>query len=242
MQRIQLAFVLHPYLLWAFLLHLNHLPALQKHSGRLPDSVVFENDFITCFYVFSYLLLKICFSTDLRFLSQLSRSVLISVFLIWIEIALFVGPSFIQLLNHPGLKQQPKAAPFELTPPFWICRVPNISDLRNWKPSVPRSVLWQTQLCSCVPHGHSWLSLSPHVGPSPVCCTGTAGRGLSSPSLPCLRWQQRTSCSWAKCQHREELLQGMGWAWLRDWTGRSWVGQGTREERGFWKERWSSAQ
>lgn len=24
----------------------------------------------------------------------------------------------------------------------------------------------------------------------------------------------------------------MGWAWLGDWSGRSWVGQGTREERG----------
>lgn len=36
-----------------------------RHSGRLPASVVFENNFITCFYVFSYLFLKICFSTDL---------------------------------------------------------------------------------------------------------------------------------------------------------------------------------
>lgn len=39
---------------------------------------------------------------------------LISLFLIWVELALFEGPSFIHLLNHPGLKQQSRAAPFEL--------------------------------------------------------------------------------------------------------------------------------
>lgn len=106
---------------------------------------------------------------------------LISVFLIWVELALFEGPSFLHLLNHPGLKQQPGAAPFEPAPPFEIRGVPNISAMRK----LPMPALSRARHgCVPCPHAHPGPSLSLARGPAAGVWHGRWGRGRGSGSAP----------------------------------------------------------
>lgn len=133
---------------------------------------------------------------------------LISVFLIWVELALFEGPSFLHLLNHPGLKQQPGAAPFEPAPPFEIRGVPNISAMRK----MPMPALSRARHgCVPCPRAHPGPSLSPGTWARCRCVTRARREGPRLWLCAGPRWP-RSRCS----EPGKGALRGTGWPRLRD--------------------------